>query len=111
MASHDVPPGKISDRDRPEEDRIRLQLFLAGATPNSTRAHHNLVVVLERMKERAAEISLQIIDVYVNPKSALTAGVIVTPTLIGSCVGKRVCLLGDLADRDHLYEVIFELMT
>lgn len=109
MPPHDLPH-IIPRTDRPDGQQVLLRLFIARSTPNSNRAQHNLNVALERLKERVDGIEIDIVDVFAQPKSALTAGVIVTPTLIGSSAAKRICLMGDMADVDHLHQVLMDLL-
>lgn len=92
-----------------EQPTVTLRLYVARSTPNSVRAERNLTAVLETLKTRMAPPGLEIVDVFRQPTRAITDGVIVTPTLIGLGVGKRVVLIGDLADRTQLENVLADL--
>ena len=76
----------------------RLRLYIARSTPNSVRAEHNLAAVLDGFKTRLVPLDLEIIDVFAQPKRAITDGVVATPTLIGLAADRRIVLMGDLAD-------------
>jgi hypothetical protein len=54
---------------------------------------------------------LEIIDVFSQPKRAIIDGVVVTPTLIGTASARRVVLMGDLADQDHLQRTLQEFLA
>ena len=87
MAPVDTPPvGEAS---------VRLRLYIARSTPNSVRAEHNLSVVLDGFGDR---LDLEIVDVFAQPKRAITDGVVATPTLIGLAADRRIVLMGDLSD-------------
>jgi circadian clock protein KaiB len=88
----------------------RLRLYIARATPNSVRAQHNLAVALHALQDVISP-ELEIIDVFSQPKRAIIDGVVVTPTLIGTASSKRVVLMGDLADQDHLQNILKEFLT
>jgi len=93
----------------PREAVTRLRLYVARSTPNSVRAEHNLSVALEKM-QGGSPTELEVIDVFLQPKRAITDGVVVTPTLIGLGLNKRIMLMGDLADEEHLRRVLQDLV-
>ena len=88
-----------------------LRLYIARSTPNSVRAQQNLATVLETLPERTASLEIETIDVFAQPKRAIVDGVVVTPTLIAVGAERRVVLMGDLADRDHLRRMLQDLLT
>lgn len=111
-----APPTDSSTPSRPNsvvtlrcERNAKLRLYVARSTPNSVRAEHNLASALDRMPEREPSFTLEIIDVFAQPKRAITDGVVVTPTLIGSAFGRRVVLMGDLSDQAQLYRILQDL--
>jgi circadian clock protein KaiB len=108
MSSGGAPSAGHGPRD---ESVMRLRLYVARSTPNSVRAETNLSAALASLESRRARSSLEIIDVFSEPKRAMADGVIVTPTLIGSSSGKRIVLMGDLADRDRLEGVLRDLLA
>ncbi len=84
----------------------RLTLYIAGSTPNSVRAQHNLAVAMAEVGGAPATLSVEIIDVFVEPKRAMRDGVMVTPTLVRSENGERVVIVGDLGQGDQLRAVL-----
>jgi hypothetical protein len=88
---------------------VCLRLYVAYSTPNSARATSNLAAALDALSSKFGRPMLEVIDVFSYPKRAMTEGVIVTPTLIGTGRGKRVVLMGDLSDRSHLEGVLASL--
>ena len=111
MAPIDTSPGGAlsSGHDPRGETGVRLRLYVARSTPNSVRAEQNLAEVLGGLASDTVRPSLEIIDVFSQSKRAFTDGVIVTPTLVGLGVGKRMILLGDLADKVQLKRLIEDL--
>ena len=89
--------------------RRRLRLYVASSTPNSARAEDNLRVALDGMGGERPE--LEIVDVFTQPRRAVTDGVIVTPTLIGLRGTLRLTLIGDLTDAAKLHGLLRELVT
>jgi hypothetical protein len=87
-----------------EAIRVRVRLYVAGGSPNSTSAAANLRAVLAQFGEH--RIDLEIIDVLVEPERGLADGVLVTPMLVKlePPPGRR--LLGNLRDRRALLEVL-----
>lgn len=95
----------------PSSATVRLRLYIARSTPNSLRAEHNLSVVLDGLKDSLAAPELEIIDVFSQPKRAITDGVVVTPTLIGVTADKRIVLIGDLADQVQVQHSLLNLLA
>ena len=91
----------------PSALRRRLRLYVARSTPNSARAEENLRAALHDMVGERPE--LEIVDVFTNPRRAVTDGVIVTPTLIGLRSTRRLTLIGDLTDAVKLHGLLREL--
>lgn len=54
---------------------------------------------------------MTVIDVFKQPKKALTDGVIVTPTLIGGSQAGRVVMMGDLTDGAKLSLLLDTLLN
>jgi circadian clock protein KaiB len=94
----------------PGEQPAHLRLYIARSTPNSVRAQQNLATVLEKF-QGGQDIKVETVDVFAQPKRALVDGVVVTPTLIGTSGGKRVVLMGDLADGDHLHRALQSFLS
>jgi circadian clock protein KaiB len=95
----------MNDRTMPVSEHRRtglLRLYVAGSTPNSTRAEANLLAAMKEMGAEGGSVNLEIVDVFTHPKRALTDGVIVTPTLIGIVANGRKTMMGDLTDSAKL---------
>jgi circadian clock protein KaiB len=95
----------MNDRTMPALEPRRtglLRLYVAGSTPNSTRAESNLLAAIKEMGADGGGVDLEIVDVFTHPKRALTDGVIVTPTLIGIVANGRKTMMGDLTDNAKL---------
>ena len=101
---HNPPPG-----DNAKDAGAWLRLYVAGDTPNSTRARKNLEVALSAIDGEAGSLKVDIIDVFKNAKRALVDGVIVTPTLIGGVRTDRLQLMGDLTDGEKLGQMLRSL--
>src|SRR5687767_10707007 len=76
--------------------RLVLRLYVAGSAPNSTRAHANLLALLQRAGTQ--EYDLEIIDCIREPQRALQDGVLVTPTLLKLEPEPVETLIGTLSD-------------
>jgi circadian clock protein KaiB len=92
------------------EQAARLRLYIAQSTPNSIRAAQNLSVVLNGLVGNCLVPELEIIDVFTQPRRAITDGVMVTPTLIGFAGDKRIILIGDLGDQVQVQRAIGDLL-
>jgi circadian clock protein KaiB len=58
----------------------KLRLYVAGDSPNSARAVLNLKAFCqEHLPERH---QIEIVDVFLDPKRALSDGILLTPTLV-----------------------------
>ena len=102
-----VLPCGQTDGDDP---MVRLRLYVARSTPNSVRAQSNLLASLADIGNEPVWHALEIIDVFSQPGRAITEGVIVTPTLVALGHGRRIVLIGDLANRDRLDGTLRSLM-
>jgi circadian clock protein KaiB len=76
--------------------RLHLRLYVAGSAPNSTRAHANLLALLDRAGAR--DCQLEIVDCIREPHRALQDGVLVTPTLVKLRPGPVETIIGTLSD-------------
>ncbi|MBC6610496.1 circadian clock protein KaiB [Hymenobacter sp. BT507] len=74
-----------------------FQLFITGATPNSTRAVRNLKSICEQYL--AGRYELQIIDIYQQPLLAKQEQIIAAPTLVRKRPLPARRLIGDLSER------------
>lgn len=77
-----------------------LQLFVTGATPNSTRAITNIKQICE--EHLKGRYSLEIIDVYQQQELAEREQLIALPLLIRKRPLPERKLIGDLSDVDKV---------
>ena len=75
---------------------LRLRLYVAGMGPNSVRARANLEALMARCGVHAD--ALDVVDCLVEPRRALSEGVLVTPTLVRVAPGPRQVIVGCLTD-------------
>ena len=81
-----------------------LHLFITGATPNSTRAVHNIKTICEEYLKGRYE--LLIVDIYQEPELAQREDLIGVPTLIKRSPGLVRRLVGDLSDRGRVLKAL-----
>jgi circadian clock protein KaiB len=77
-----------------------LRLYVAGDSPNSILAVGNLRAAIAHLPTTA--VSLQLIDVLIDPELGLQDGVLVTPTLIRVAPAPERRVIGNLRDRTAL---------
>ncbi len=90
---------------------VRIRLYIAKSTPNSTRAEHNISAALKMWDDEDGCFELEVIDVFVHPKQAITDGVMVTPTLVGLRANGRSAMVGDLSDSAKLQLLLESLVA
>jgi circadian clock protein KaiB len=89
----------------------QIRLYIARSTPNSVRAERNFCAALDALADSLVPPTVEIIDVFAQPRRAITDGVVVTPTLIGVTARSRIVLMGDLADTNTLLQAIRDLIA
>ena len=77
-------------------EKLQLQLFVTGASPNSERAIINLKQICETYL--SGLYSLEIIDVYQQPDLARLEQIVALPLLVKRFPLPEVRLIGDLSD-------------
>jgi len=77
-----------------------FRLYVAGTSANSLLAIANLRQFCSGFPEGSFEIDL--IDVLASPKQALSAGIVVTPTLELASAGQPLRIVGTLKDANLL---------
>lgn len=108
--SRAAPNCNPSPEDDPQSrPAVPLRLYVARSTPNSVRAEQNLFEVLDDLRAVLPHPALEIVNVFAQPKRAITDNIVVTPTLIGLAHGTKIVLMGDLADRIYLECVLLDL--
>ncbi len=83
---------------------LRLQLYVAGESPNSVAAVRNLRALLA--SHPALEVELEIVDVLKHPERAARESVLVTPTMVKLSPAPRRRVVGSLKDADVLRSVL-----
>jgi hypothetical protein len=61
---------------------VRLRLYLSLPSPTSLRAQSRLDAILVGLGDSARKISIETVDLAVNPLRGLKDGIIATPTLM-----------------------------
>jgi len=79
---------------------FRLRLFVAGASPNSTRAIANLKAICETYLKDNYE--LEVIDIYQQPLIAQHEQIIALPLMIKKSPGAEKRLIGDMSDTERV---------
>lgn len=75
--------------------RLGFRLYVAGNTPRSLAAIHNLKRICE--KQIAGRYDLEVVDVYQQPERAAADKIIALPTLLRYSPGGAKRLIGDLS--------------
>jgi circadian clock protein KaiB len=83
---------------------LRVRLYIAGDSPNSLAALHNLRRVLEERPDHAVE--LEIIDVLHEPLRGVQDRVVATPLLVKVAPAPERRVLGNLRDQGVLLGVL-----
>ena len=88
-----------ADADGPS-DRYVLRLYVAGTTPQSTRAILNAQRLCETHLE--GRYRLEVIDIYQRPVLARDEQIIAVPTLVRLLPEPLRKLVGDLSDAERV---------
>jgi circadian clock protein KaiB len=97
-------------RPAPAEDAagrapvVELVLYVSADSPASQRARRHLESALDRFE--AAQYRLEVCDVGQDPARGEADHVVFTPTLVTRCGGLANWVLGDLADRTMLLDLL-----
>ncbi len=85
-------------------ERIILKLYVAGTTPRSELAIHNLRQI--RATYLNDNFDLLIIDVLEEPQQAEDARILATPTLVREAPPPQRRIIGDLSDRERVLRAL-----
>jgi circadian clock protein KaiB len=88
------------EADRKIDDTPIFQLYITGASPNSSRAISNLKILFEKCLKGGYQ--LQIIDVYQQPQVAESVDIIALPLLIRKLPLPERRLIGDMSDEENI---------
>jgi circadian clock protein KaiB len=84
-----------------KQDNIPVfQLYITGASPNSSRAISNLKVLFEKYIKGGYQ--LQVIDVYQQPHIAESVDIIALPLLIRKLPLPERRLIGDMSNEEKI---------
>jgi circadian clock protein KaiB len=96
------PRKNIASRHSQKE--YALQLFITGATPNSTRAIANMKAICEQyLKDN---YRLEIIDVYLEKELAMQKQIVALPMLIKIFPLPERKLIGDMSKTEKVLEAL-----
>lgn len=83
-----------------ESGQYRLRLYVAGSTPQSSRAIKNLKTICEHhLKNR---YDLTVVDLYEQPERAREDQILVAPTLVKQLPLPVRRVIGDLSQTDRV---------
>ena len=88
----------------PEAPLYEFDLYVSGATPNSTRALRNIKQICEQYL--AGRYVLRIIDMYQQPELAQQAQIVAVPTLVRRLPLPRRQLVGDLSNQPAVLAIL-----
>ena len=83
-----------------DKDIFVLYLFIAGTTPNSTRAIINIKKICEQYL--AGKSELHVIDIYQQPEQLVSEQITVVPTLIKKFPLPEKRMIGDLSNLEKV---------
>jgi circadian clock protein KaiB len=86
------------------QDRLVLQLYVSGMSPNSMQAIENIKQLCAEHLEGAFD--LEIIDIYKNPELAAEQHVVFSPSLIKQLPLPKKTLIGTLSDSDKVIRAL-----
>jgi len=87
-----------------QETAIRYQVFVAGNSPNSCQALHNLRLFCEEHLPDRHQI--EVIDVFQEPERAMEESVLLTPLTIKVSPPPILKIIGSLSDRAPLFQTL-----
>lgn len=83
-----------------DTNKIRLALFITGASANSIRAVNNLQAICNKYLQD--NYVLEIIDIYQHPELAEREQIIALPTLVKREPAPERRFVGDLSDTEKI---------
>ncbi len=85
-------------------DKLVLQLFVSGMSPKSMEAIENIKKLCDEHLDNA--FTLEIIDLYKHPESALEQHIVFSPSLVKLLPLPRKTLIGTLADTEKVVKAL-----
>ena len=95
---------KIAQPVENVKEKYALQLFITGATPNSTRAVANIKAICEQ--HLRGKYELEIIDVYRETEMAARNQVVALPMLIKKFPLPVRKLIGDMSKTEKVLDAL-----
>ena len=89
--------------------KYTFKLYIAGQSPNSTRAIENLKSFCEEVLKKQYEID--VINVIENPQLAVYHNIIATPTLVRETPSPAQRIIGDLSNKEKLMSMLGTLSS
>jgi circadian clock protein KaiB len=83
---------------------FRFRLYIAGDTQNSMQARANLSALCEG--HLANHYEIDVVDVFREPKRALTDGIFMTPTLVKLAPSPVQKIVGTLSESGRVLDVL-----
>lgn len=79
---------------------VNLRLYIAGSAPNSVQAVANLKRICHEHLRGVHR--LQVVDILEHPQRAMSAGILVTPTLVKLSPPPAAQVVGNLSDTEKV---------
>jgi circadian clock protein KaiB len=98
------PKNIIENTRGSSKTKYTLQLFITGATPNSSRAIVNIKAICEQYLKGRYE--LEIVDVYIEKERARQAQIVALPMLIKKSPLPLRKLIGDMSKTEKVLEAL-----
>jgi len=86
------------------EDKLILQLYVAGMSPKSMEAIENIKRLCDEHLKDAFE--LEVIDIYKNPEVATQQQIVFSPSLIKRLPLPKKTLVGNFSDPDKVIKAL-----
>lgn len=87
-----------------QHHEFKFRLYVAGDTPNSAQAVGNLKALCRT--HLPGQHAIEIVDVFQEPKHALTNGVFMTPALIKLTPSPVVRIIGTLSQPESVLRAL-----
>ena len=85
-------------------DAFTFRLYVAGDAPNSLQAIANLTQLCET--HLADRYDIEIVDVLLDPKRALTESIFMTPTLVSDSPFPGQRIVGTLSNTEPILQIL-----
>ncbi len=86
------------------EEKLVLQLYVSGMSPQSMKAIENIKQLCDEYLKDAFE--LEIIDIYKNPEVASQQQIVFSPSLIKNLPLPKKTLVGNFSDTERVIKAL-----